>query len=212
MAKKKMKFVAQYVPIDSLKPDPENPREISKRDMEELRKSVDGFKEMMEVRPLAFDKNRVVIGGNQRLAACKELGWKEVPAVDVSDWSQDKIDEFIVKDNLHSGQFKWGAAILRFGEDRLIKWGADTTGYVDEDEKNKEIEENQKKIDAMEVQFNEHHDYVVFLFDNANDYLKVISELGLKKVPTSLSPKTKTLGLGRVVDGKKLLNLLKPQK
>jgi hypothetical protein len=64
----------------------------------------------------------------------------------------------------------------------------------------------------MEVQFNEHHDYVVFLFDNANDYLKVISELGLKKVPTSLSPKTKTLGLGRVVDGKKLLNLLKPQK
>ena len=60
----------------------------------------------------------------------------------------------------------------------------------------------------MGLKFNEHHDYVVFLFDNQNDWIKLISHLDLPKIPKPLSPKIKLVGRGRVVDGKKLLKIL----
>ena len=77
--------------------------------------------------------------------------------------------------------------------------------------KKKEIEETARVINDMEVAFNEHHDYVVFLFNNVNDWITCVSQLGLKRAPVSLNPKTKAMGLGRVVAGRKLLDLIDAQ-
>lgn len=44
---------------------------------------------MTEVRPIVVNKQWIVLGGNMRLRAMQEAGWKEVP-VTVVDWSKEK--------------------------------------------------------------------------------------------------------------------------
>src|SRR3954447_23909441 len=67
------------IPIDELRPDPANPREIGDAELDTLTKSmrVHGF--VLPV--LARLADRVVIGGHQRLVAARRLGLKTVPVV-----------------------------------------------------------------------------------------------------------------------------------
>ena len=62
---------------------PKNPRFIRDERFKALKKSIQDFPEMMEYRELIVypvGGKYVVIGGNMRLRACKELGFKDVPA------------------------------------------------------------------------------------------------------------------------------------
>jgi ParB-like chromosome segregation protein Spo0J len=43
-----------------------------------LVKSIKGFPEMLEKRPIVVDEDMVVLGGNMRLKACKSAGLFEV--------------------------------------------------------------------------------------------------------------------------------------
>ena len=47
----------------------------------------------------------IVLGGNMRLKAMKEAGWKQAP-VEV-DWDEDKQRQFIIKDNVGFGEWDW---------------------------------------------------------------------------------------------------------
>ncbi len=53
---------------------------------------------MAKVRPVVVNQDMVVLGGNMRLKAMKEAGWKEAP-VEIVDWDEDKQRQFIIKDN-----------------------------------------------------------------------------------------------------------------
>jgi 16S rRNA G966 N2-methylase RsmD len=68
----------EYRKISELKPYPGNPRRMQKKMYEALKRSI---KEFGLVDPLVVNPNNEVIGGNQRLAALKELGVEEVPVV-----------------------------------------------------------------------------------------------------------------------------------
>ena len=60
---------------------PKNPRKISKRRFEELKMSIERSPEMRklsEVKVYPFNGKYVVLGGNQRKKAYKELGYKTV--------------------------------------------------------------------------------------------------------------------------------------
>jgi hypothetical protein len=62
----------------------------------------------------------------------------------------------------------------------------------------------------MELQTFEHYDYVVFLFKDVLDWRSAQELLGLEKQAFTLRDgKTRKIGLGRVIDGKRLLELLK---
>lgn len=66
--------------ISILKPNPDNPRKISKDQLERLKRSLQEFSKMMELRPIVYDPDTMhVLGGNQRLAAIKAMGMKEIP-------------------------------------------------------------------------------------------------------------------------------------
>ena len=69
----------ENVPIDSLHPDPANPRRIGKEELEALTRSLREFGFVQPV--LARKTDNVVIGGHQRLLAARRLGWKTVPAI-----------------------------------------------------------------------------------------------------------------------------------
>jgi DNA modification methylase len=69
----------EHVSIDSLRPDPANPRRIGERELESLTRSLQQFGFVQPI--LVHKSDNVVIGGHQRLVAARRLGWKTVPVI-----------------------------------------------------------------------------------------------------------------------------------
>jgi len=79
---------------------------------------------MLEVRPLVV-ADGVVVGGNMRLLAMKDLGFREVSVIDVTEWTQEKRDEFMIKDNLSFGDWDYDLLANEWNIDDLTDWGMD---------------------------------------------------------------------------------------
>jgi hypothetical protein len=115
----------KQIPISKLVPHPENPRYIRDEKFDKLKQSLVSFPEMMEKRPLIANLKGEVLGGNMRLRAAKEIGWKTVPVIYV-DWSIEKQREFIIKDNAGFGQWDYDQLANNWDEALLNDWGLDT--------------------------------------------------------------------------------------
>jgi len=68
----------QKININKIKGNPSNPRNIKDEKFKKLVKSINGFPEMLEKRPIVVDEDMMVLGGNMRWKACKDAGLKEV--------------------------------------------------------------------------------------------------------------------------------------
>jgi DNA modification methylase len=103
----------------------QNPRDLTQDGFIKAIKSIENFPEMIEVRTLvvvALEDKYVVIGGNQRLRALKHLEYTHAPC-HVVNWSVDKINEFIVKDNLEYGQWNFDLLANEWDTELLLDWG-----------------------------------------------------------------------------------------
>ena len=116
------------IDITLLKENPDNPRTITDAKFAQLVASVKQFPQMLEVRPIAFKKGFVVLGGNMRLRACKEAGLKQVPAIDCSGMTEAQQREFIIKDNVGYGAWDWEAIQTDWPE--AEEWGLDMPGFA----------------------------------------------------------------------------------
>lgn len=113
------------IDVELLKPNPKNPRSIKKDKLEKLKKSIKEFPEMLELRPVIVNSDNVVLGGNMRLTALKELGYKQVPYIKVEDMTPEQQNEFIIKDNLSYGEWDWEVLEVDFKQEVLLDWGMD---------------------------------------------------------------------------------------
>jgi DNA modification methylase len=113
----------QHVPIGSIKPNPSNPRTIRDERFHKLVQSIKDFPEMLELRPIITDADRVVLGGNMRLKACKAAGLKTVPVVVADHLTESQRREFIVKDNVGFGDWDWDALANEWDAGELAAWG-----------------------------------------------------------------------------------------
>lgn len=123
----------QSVKISDVKSNPNNPRLIKDDKFTKLVQSLKDFPEMANVRPIVVNQDFVVLGGNMRLKAMKEAGWKQVP-VQVVDWSEEQQKEFIIKDNIGFGEWEWDMLANEWEAEDLEKWGLDVPGFVEEPE------------------------------------------------------------------------------
>ena len=162
---------------------------------------------MMEVRPIIVDENMIVQGGNMRLKAHKHIGHSEIWVDDMEGWTEEEKKEFVIKDNVSFGNWDYDVLSQDYELDTLADYGLNVL-YFEESDKVDEKEKGEIVRD-MDLKFNEHHDYLVFIFNNSNDWVQALSQLGVEKQRVSLSPKTKKLGLGRVLSSDVLLKLLK---
>jgi hypothetical protein len=112
------------VKIAEVKPNPNNPRLIKDDKFRKLVKSIQEFPDMLNVRPIVVNQDMVVLGGNMRLKAIKEAGYKDI-AVQIVDWSEDQQKEFIVKDNASFGEWNWDDLANNWDEEQLVEWGVD---------------------------------------------------------------------------------------
>ena len=119
--------------ISEIKPNPNNPRIIKDDKFKKLVQSLKDFPDMAKVRPIVVNQDMIVLGGNMRLKAMKEAGWKEVP-VEVVDWGEEKQREFIIKDNVGFGEWNWEELANDWDADALEDWGLDLPAEWGEEE------------------------------------------------------------------------------
>lgn len=121
-----------------LKRNPENPRTITKDQLQKLKKSIEGFEKMMSLRPIIYDEEGFILGGNMRFTALEALGFQEVP----ENWvklaeglTEEQKREFIIKDNVGFGSWDWDVLANEWDEELLNIWGLKTpTGEEGEEE------------------------------------------------------------------------------
>ena len=120
-----IKAKIQKVSISSIKENDANPRFINKHKFQKLVNSVKEFPEMLSLRPIVVDKDNIILGGNMRYKACKEIGLKEVYIIQADDLDEKKAQEFIIKDNVGFGEWDWDILANTFDNVELKDWGLD---------------------------------------------------------------------------------------
>jgi len=114
----------KVVKITDIKGNPNNPRIIKDDKFKKLVESIKAFPEMVNVRPIVVNTDMIVLGGNMRLKAMKEAGWKEAP-IQIVDWDEQKQKQFIVKDNVGYGEWDWDDLANNWDAEELVEWGLD---------------------------------------------------------------------------------------
>ena len=120
------------VKITEIKSNPNNPRLIKDDKFKKLVQSIKDFPEMLDIRPIVVNADMVILGGNMRYKACKEAGLKSIPII-VSNLSEDKQKEFLIKDNTSGGEWDWDILANEWDVEQLDAWGLDVPSFeVDE--------------------------------------------------------------------------------
>lgn len=117
---------------------PKNPRLLKDNKFEKLVKSIQDDPEMLELREvIAYDNDGefIVIAGNMRLKACREVGIKEIPTkILPQNTPIDKLKAYIIKDNVAFGEHNWDDLANNWDSEQLEEWGLDIPHFAEEQE------------------------------------------------------------------------------
>lgn len=198
-----MEMDIEIVSVDQLVPYYNNPR-LNNDAVDAVANSIKefGFKQ-----PIVIDKDNVIIAGHTRWEASQELGLTEVPIIRADDLTEEQIKAYRIADNKTAELAEWDLDKLELEMMDLDDGYMSQFGFDFELEGEAETEEEQqkeKRIKQLELKTFEHHDYLVFVFDNQHDWLQAVSHFGIEKVDAGYGD-TKKVGVGRVLSGKKLL-------
>jgi len=132
---------------------PKNPRLIKDSKFEKLKKSIEDNPEMLGMREVLVyphGSKFVIIGGNMRFQACKDLGFTEVPCkVLDKDTTAEQLRAITIKDNVGFGEHDWELLANEWEAEELEEWGLELpvqyNSDIDYSDKNEEID-----IDALD--------------------------------------------------------------
>jgi hypothetical protein len=123
--------------LTKLKYNPDNPRRISPEQLDRLIKSIESLPKMMELRPIVYDPATMyVLGGNQRLAALRKMGKTEIPDTWVKsadEMTEKEKREFILRDNVQSGEWDYGVLEENFADFDLDDIGIELPEVISPD-------------------------------------------------------------------------------
>lgn len=121
MGKNKIKI--EEVKIDRLKASEYNPRQATKKECEDLKKSIQkfGFVDPLIVNS-AEERKEIIIGGHFRWRTAKELGIEKVPVVYVNIPDIEKEKELNLRLNKNTGSFDYNL-LANFDENLLLEVG-----------------------------------------------------------------------------------------
>lgn len=124
-----------YRKLSEIKKLDGNPRKITKEQLETLKQSIEKNKDYFEARPLILSNRTgelVIIAGNQRYEACKQLGIEECPTVLIEGLTEEREKEIIIRDNVSNGE--WDEELLKgWDVDLLQEWGLEFAFDEDKD-------------------------------------------------------------------------------
>ena len=128
---------------------PANPRILKDDKFIKLKKSLQDDPEMLELREvIAYDNNGelIVICGNMRLKALKELGVKEVPTKILPiETPVEKLKAYTIKDNVGFGEHDWDMLQAEWNVDELSDWGVEVPNFEIEGQEQKDLSNDLKE-------------------------------------------------------------------
>ena len=131
---------------------PQNPRFIKDNRFKQLVKSIEDAPEMLDYRTLLVvphEKKYVIIAGNMRFRACKELGYKELPCyVLPEETPAEKLREYAIKDNIGFGADDWDILMNEWDTQELKDWGMELPDdFTKDDDSRKDLS------DSLEIEY-----------------------------------------------------------
>lgn len=183
---------------------PKNPRFFRNKRYEAMKKSISDSPEMLELRELIVypynDGRYVVVCGNLRLRACKELGYKELPSkVLNADTPVKKLREYAIKDNVNFGENDEDIMENEWDKSELQDWGIE----FEPDKKSDEFKERFNSItDDTAVyplipKYDEKHELFIIASSNEVDSNWLRERLNMQHMK---SYKTGKISKSNVVD------------
>lgn len=115
--------------LSDIKPNPNNPRLIKDDKFKKLCQSIKDFPEMLELRPIVVNKDMIILGGNMRYKAAKEIGLKQIPVKIADNLTPEQEREFLIKDNTSGGDWDWEVLANEWDSEELEAWGLDLVGF-----------------------------------------------------------------------------------
>jgi hypothetical protein len=198
----------------TLKPNPLNPNRHSAHQIQLLASIIQeqGWRNPVTV----SNRSSLIVRGHGRLEAAMLIGCPTIP-VDEQDYASDAEElADLLADNRISELSELDEADLR----RVIQsikdsdpdFDIELTGFMDNEiakllEDTPTAEEQIDTIPRMEIQAFETHDYLVFMFHDLRDWMQALQLMGVREVDYSITRRTKKIGLGRVLNGKRLIEL-----
>lgn len=120
------------IKLSTIKSNPNNPRVCKDDKFAKLVNSIKEFPKMMELRPMVVNSDMVVLGGNMRLKALKEAGYKEVPdewVKSAESLTEEEQRRFIIADNVGFGEHDWDMLANEWDAVELESWGLDIPSF-----------------------------------------------------------------------------------
>lgn len=212
--------------LNDLKGADYNPRRISPEGEKRLKKSLETFG---DISGIVFNlKTGRLVSGHQRVTALKKAGAKLVKnkivdkngneyPVRLVKWDEntEKAANLAANSPHIGGEFTEEVVELTNELqmnapdlwDELELFLIEAEEELEEEEK--QVEKDEEVFEEMELKPYESYDYVVFLFKDQRDFSVATNKLKLKKVNYAAKGGAEKIGLGRCLDGKKLLEILK---
>jgi len=119
--------------VSQIKPNPNNPRICRDAKFKLLVKSIQEFPEMLNLRPIVIDETNMILGGNQRFRACIEAGLTEVPVIHANNLTEQQKKQFIVRDNVSTGDWDFDLLANEWEIQDLDNWGLDIPAFANND-------------------------------------------------------------------------------
>jgi len=125
---------------------PTNPRQWTRAELENLKKSLQETPELLEARGILvypWEGKYLVLGGNMRLSALKALKAKDAPCIVFpEDTPVDKLKEVVIKDNGSFGQWDFDSLANEWGDLPLTDWGVPVFDMDEEKQDEPEVVED----------------------------------------------------------------------
>ena len=130
-------YEIKYLPISKVHVNEKNPRLIKDEAFKRLVKSLRESPELFRARPLLCSDRTgrlVIIGGNARFRAAKELKYTEVPVIIMKGLSEAQEQAIIVRDNGSFGQWDFSILASEWSDLPLEDWGVELpAGWLSDD-------------------------------------------------------------------------------
>ena len=193
-----------YRPIKELKPYKKNAKKHSKEQVEQIANSI---KEFGFTQPVIIDKYDCVVAGHGRILGAKKAGLKEVPTVCLEELTEEQIKAYRLVDN-KLNESEWDKKTLKEELDELYNsFSMEDFGFEIGIENIDLLQEGKREI-APEL--GEANNYIVLEFNTEQEWEDAQFYFDLKEVETpDKNPKIRRKGIGRVIKGKEILEILK---
>lgn len=183
---------------------PKNPRFFRDYRYEAMKRSIKESPEMLQLRELIVfpygDGRYVVVCGNLRLRACKELGYKELPCKVLSpDTDVRKLREYATKDNVNFGENDMDVMANEWDKSELQDWGVEFAEEKPKDEFKERFDSmtDETAVYPLVPKYDEKHELFIIQSGNEVDSNWLRERLGMQRMK---SYKTGKVSKSNVID------------